>query len=69
MSAIVSTPIAAEAKNAPTSARLFFLDLSAGRILARAAVGGVDLIKAQPGTYVIPRCGRRHGCIGVNTKI
>jgi hypothetical protein len=34
MSAIASTPIDAEAKNAPTSGRLFFLDLSAGRILS-----------------------------------
>jgi len=33
MTAIVSTPIGAGAKNAPTSGRLFFLDLSAGRIL------------------------------------
>ncbi len=34
MSAIASAPIDAEAKNAPTSGRLFFLDLSAGRILS-----------------------------------
>src|SRR5689334_21417581 len=34
MSAIVSTPIGSGAKNAPTSGRLFFLNLSAGRILS-----------------------------------
>jgi len=34
MSAIASTPTDAEAKNATMSARLFFLDLSAGRILS-----------------------------------
>ena len=37
-----STPIDAEAKNAPTSARLFFLDLSGGRILS-ANPDGSDL--------------------------
>ena len=42
MSAIASTPIDAEAKNAPTSGRLFFLDLSAGRILS-ANPDGSDL--------------------------
>ena len=42
MSAIGSTPIDAEAKNAPTSARLFFLDLSGGRILS-ANPDGSDL--------------------------
>ena len=31
MNAIASTPIDAEAKNAPTAGRLFFLNLSAGR--------------------------------------
>jgi hypothetical protein len=31
MSAIASTPTDAAAKNAPTSGRLFFLDLSGGR--------------------------------------
>ena len=35
MSAIASKPIDAEAENAPTSGGLFFLDLSAGRILSR----------------------------------
>jgi hypothetical protein len=34
MSAIASTPTDAEAKNATMPARLFFLDLSAGRILS-----------------------------------
>ena len=34
MSAIASMPIDAEAKNAPTSARLFFLNLSGGRVLS-----------------------------------
>ncbi len=34
MSAIASTPTDAEAKNLPTSGRLFFMDLSAGRILS-----------------------------------
>ena len=34
MSAIASPPIDPEAKNAPTSGRLFFLDLSGGRILS-----------------------------------
>ena len=42
MSAIASTPIDAEAKNAPTSDRLFFLDLSGGRILS-ANPDGSDL--------------------------
>ena len=42
MSAIASTPIDAEAKNAPTSGRLFFLDLGAGRILS-AKPDGSDL--------------------------
>jgi hypothetical protein len=42
MSAIASTPIDAEAKNAPTAGRLFFLDLSAGRILS-ANPDGSDL--------------------------
>ena len=42
MSAIAFTPIDAEAKNAPTSSRLFFLDLSAGRILS-ANPDGSDL--------------------------
>ena len=42
MSAIVSTPIGAGARNAPTSGRLFFLDLSAGRILS-ANPDGSDL--------------------------
>jgi hypothetical protein len=34
VSPIASTRIDAEAKNAPTSGRLFFLDLGAGRILS-----------------------------------
>ena len=42
MNAIVSTPIDAEAKSALTSSRLFFLDLSAGRILS-ANPDGSDL--------------------------
>ena len=42
MSAIASTPIDTEAKNAPTSGRLFFLDLSGGRILS-ANPDGSDL--------------------------
>jgi hypothetical protein len=42
MSAIGSTPIDAEVKNAPTSGRLFFLDLSGGRILS-ANPDGSDL--------------------------
>ena len=42
MSAIASTSRNAEAKNAPTSGRLFFLDLSAGRILS-ANPDGSDL--------------------------
>ena len=42
MSAIASTPINGEAKNAPTSGRLFFLDLSGGRILS-ANPDGSDL--------------------------
>ena len=42
MSAIASTPIDAEAKDAPTSGRLFFLDLSGGRILS-ANPDGSDL--------------------------
>jgi NAD(P)-dependent dehydrogenase (short-subunit alcohol dehydrogenase family) len=42
MNAIASTPIDAEAKNAPTSGRLFFLDLSGGRILS-ANPDGSDL--------------------------
>ena len=42
MSAIASTPTDAEAKNAPTSGRLFFLDLGAGRILS-ANPDGSDL--------------------------
>jgi hypothetical protein len=42
MSATTSTPIDAAAKNAPTPGRLFFLDLSAGRILS-ANPDGSDL--------------------------
>ena len=42
MNAIASTPIDAETKNASTSGRLFFLDLSAGRILS-ANPDGSDL--------------------------
>src|SRR5579871_5739227 len=42
MSAIASTSIDAEAKNAPTSGRLFFLNLSAGRVLS-ANPDGSDL--------------------------
>jgi hypothetical protein len=42
MSAIASTPIDSAAKNAPTSGRLFFLDLSGGRILS-ANPDGSDL--------------------------
>jgi Low-density lipoprotein receptor repeat class B len=42
MSAIASTPIDAGAKNATTSGRLFFLDLSAGRIVS-ANPDGSDL--------------------------
>src|ERR1700721_2677944 len=42
MSAIASTSIDAEAKNAPSSGRLFFLNLSAGRILS-ANPDGSDL--------------------------
>src|SRR5579862_7533939 len=42
MSAIASTSIDAEAKNAPTLGRLFFLNLSAGRILS-ANPDGSDL--------------------------
>ena len=42
MSAIASTPIDAEAKNAHTSARLFFLNLSGGRVLS-ANPDGSDL--------------------------
>ena len=42
MSAIASTPIDPAAKNAPTSGRLFFLDLSGGRILS-ANPDGSDL--------------------------
>ncbi|MBZ5538096.1 MAG: hypothetical protein LAO31_19260 [Acidobacteriia bacterium] len=42
MSAIAFTPIDAEAKNAPTSGRLFVLDLGAGRILS-ANPDGSDL--------------------------
>ena len=34
MSVIASTPGDAEAKNAPTSGRLLFLDLGPGRILS-----------------------------------
>jgi|SRR6185295_5616037 len=43
MCAIASTPIDAEAKNAPTASRLFFLDLGAGRILS-ANHDGSDLM-------------------------
>ena len=42
MSAITSTPIDAEARNAIASGRLFFLDLSGGRILS-ANPDGSDL--------------------------
>jgi hypothetical protein len=42
MSAIASTRRDAEAKNAPKSGRLFFLDLGAGRILS-ANPDGSDL--------------------------
>src|SRR5579864_3763616 len=42
MSAIASTRIDADPKNGPTSGRLFFLDLSAGRILC-ANPDGFDL--------------------------
>ena len=42
MSAIASTPIDTETKNAPTSGRLFFLNLSGGRILS-ANPDGSDL--------------------------
>jgi len=42
MSAKVCTPTDAEAKTVPTSGRLFFLDLSAGRILS-ANPDGSDL--------------------------
>ena len=42
MSAIASTSKNAEAKNAPTSSRLFFLNLSGGRILS-ANPDGSDL--------------------------
>jgi hypothetical protein len=69
MSAIASTSMDAEVKNAPMSGRLFFLDLSGGRILS-ANPDGSDLKtiinegrKLQDG-LVIPRgmmarsCGR-----------
>jgi len=42
MSAIAPTPTDADAKNAPSSGRLFFLNLSAGRILS-ANPDGSDL--------------------------
>ena len=42
MSSIASTPMDAEAQGAPTSGRLFFLDLGAGRILS-AKPDGSDL--------------------------
>jgi hypothetical protein len=42
MSAIASTPIDAEAENAPTSGRLFFLDLGAGRILSANPDGCIE---------------------------
>src|SRR5579862_9532235 len=42
MSAIASTPIDVAAQNAPTSGRLFFLDLSGGRMLS-ANPDGSDL--------------------------
>src|ERR1700726_1337148 len=42
MSAMASTPTDAAAKNAPTSGRLFFLDLGAGRVLS-ANPDGSDL--------------------------
>ena len=45
MSAMASTPIDAEAKNAPTPGRLFFLDLSGGRI---------HYASTMPGIYGIP---------------
>jgi hypothetical protein len=50
MSAIASTPIDAEAKNAPTSGRLFFLDLSDGRLLS-ANPDGSDLKKQLASAY------------------
>jgi sugar lactone lactonase YvrE len=42
MSAIASTPIDVKAKRAPASARLFFIDLSGGRVLS-ANPDGSDL--------------------------
>jgi len=42
MSAIASSKVVAEERNAPTSGRLFFLDLSGGRILS-ANPDGSDL--------------------------
>ena len=42
MNATASTPIDAEAKNAPMSGKLFFLNLSGGRILS-ANPDGSDL--------------------------
>ena len=42
MNAIASTPIDAAAKSVPKSGRLFFLDLSGGRVLS-ANPDGSDL--------------------------
>ena len=41
MNAIASMPIDAEAKNAHTSARLFFLNLSGGRVLSANPDGSI----------------------------
>ena len=56
MSPIVSTPIDAEAKHSPTSGRLFFPDLSAGRTLS-ANPDGSDLKTIMNESRELPDSG------------
>ena len=77
MSAIASTPIDAEAKNAPGSGLLFFLDLSGGRTLS-ANPDGSDLLGEQGGVVLrrrgraLDRCDKGEGAVeraGLQTGI
>ena len=66
MSAIASTSIDAEAKNAPTSGRLFFLDLSGGRILS-ANPDGSDLKAIVNEAGSCPMAWRSMSSPGIST--
>ena len=67
MSAIASTPTDADAKNATMSARPFFLDLSAGRILsANLMLRFEDHHHRRPEVARLPgaRCRRQARLLG-----